>query len=97
MRNTDAIFIDFETAEEDIQKIENATTYFQADTLCPSGSTMTLQADANLHAAFEASQSLIAALGEAMDKETANIRSIGVEFQQYDQMLADLTAQLGGQ
>lgn len=97
MRNTDAIFIDFETAEEDIQQIENATTYFQADTLCPPGSTMTLQVDANLHAAFEASQSLIAALGEAMDKETVNIRSIGVEFQQYDQILADLTAQLGGQ
>lgn len=77
-------------SESDATQIESVALYLQENSLNPVDEATTLEANANLHAAFDLSQSVVANLGEAMDKEVLNIRSVGNAFEQYDQMLADL-------
>lgn len=90
MSDVNYINADIDRSEGDAAQIENAAGYLQADSLNPNDDRTTLYANENLHEAFTLSQSLIMALGEAMDKEAQNIHSVGVTFEQYDQMLADL-------
>lgn len=90
MSNTAYIQVDIDRSDSDAAKIANAAQFFQADSLDPIDNDTTLYANAALHTAFDSSQSLLAALGEAMDKEVSNIRSVGATFEQYDHMLADL-------
>lgn len=89
------IRINFESTESDVQGIENAAIALQAQKLNPEDMQTTLSANNNQQVAFTESQMLLVALGEALDKEVINARSIGTEFQQYDQMIADLMDNFG--
>lgn len=95
MGNAGNIESNVNQTENDASKIKSVSDCFQEDSLNPRDHETTLIANANLHAAFDLSQSLMVSLGAAMDKETSNIRSVGVAFEQYDQMIADLTGQMG--
>lgn len=92
---SESIQINFESAEEDASGIARAADVLQAGVLNPNDSVTSLLEDENLHTAFEMSQELLVSLGEAMDREAANIRSIGTAFEEYDQMLAGWTEQIG--
>lgn len=86
--------INLEQSESDAAQIESVSQYLQAELLEPRDAETTLEANGNLHAAFDLSQIVVANLGEAMDKEVLNIRSVGNEFEQYDNMLADLAGSI---
>lgn len=83
------ISVDIEQSHRDATQIAKAADILQAKNMAHYDGSTTLRANANLHSAFAQSQSILAALGSAMDKEASNVRSIGAAFEQYDSMLAD--------
>ena len=89
------ISVNIEKSENDATQIESAAAYFKADSINPMDQKTTLNANTNLHLVFADSQALIVSLGEAMDKEVKNIRSLGSAFEEYDHMLAGLGNQMG--
>ena len=90
MSDTGYISVDIEQSEYDAAQIESAAAFFKLDSLSPRDDNTTIVANDNLHCRFEEAQDLIVLLGQAMDKEVGNIRSVGMTFEEYDNMLADL-------
>lgn len=82
--------VDSDKSEMHAAQVERTIEVFHETPLYPKDEVTTLSANVNLHMAFIEAQSLIGQLGRAMDEEVANIRSIGVTFEQYDTMLGDL-------
>lgn len=76
--------------EQDAINIEGAGWYFKEDYLCPSDTKSTITVNATGKNAFAESQTVIAQFGQAMEREVCNIRSIGAEFKEYDQMMTQL-------
>ena len=76
--------------EANVEAISGATQYFEAVALTPSDNRTTITANAKGQAAYAKSQEIKKSLGDAMKHEVSNIRSLGVTFQQYDDMLSEL-------
>lgn len=91
---SETIRINREAVESDAVQIEKVSDFLQAAALNPKDDSTTLSVNGNMQEAFAFSQSLKAALGEAVDGEAANIRSTGAAFEQYDQMLAALAPEI---
>ena len=82
--------INDEAVENDASGISGAAAYFMMDALVPSDCRTTLTANAMGQQAYANSQQVISALGENLEREVTNIRSIGATFTQYDVMMAAL-------
>lgn len=84
------IYINDEAVENDASGISGTASYFMADVLVPQDSRTTLTANIAGQQAYSNSQQVISVLGQNLEREVSNIRSIGASFTQYDTMVADL-------
>lgn len=84
------IYINDEAVENDASGVSGAASYFMIDMLVPQDSRTTLTANIAGQQAYYNSQQVISTLGENLEREVSNIRSIGASFTQYDTMMADL-------
>ncbi len=89
------IKINYEAVKADASQIEDTSSVFQPASLNPDDTVTTLKANENIHSVYLEAQDLIVLLGEAMDREAVNIRSMGREFEEYDDLIADFMAQAG--
>lgn len=87
---SDMIYINDEAVENDAAGISGAASYFMPDALVPSDERTTITANTAGQEAYANSQQVISTLGENLEREVSNIRSIGASFTQYDVMMANL-------
>lgn len=87
---SDMIYINDESVENDAAGISGTVAYFMMNTLVPSDGRTTLTANVAGQQAYANSQQVISILGENLEREVTNIRSIGTSFTQYDAMMAEL-------
>jgi type VII secretion effector (TIGR04197 family) len=87
---SDLIYINEDAVENDASCISGAASYFMNDKLVPSDSRTTLTANTAGQQAYANSQQVIEILGENLEREVTNIRSIGATFKEYDTMMAEL-------
>ena len=88
----DKLNIDKEKVEENASTIASAAGYFTPAVLTPFDSRTTITANEKSQTAFSKAQSGIGAFGTALDKDVANIRSLNVSFQEFDEMMGELSA-----
>lgn len=86
----DGIYINDEAVEKDAAGISGAASYFMTDALAPVDGRTTITANVAGQQAYTNSQQVISILGENLEREVTNIRSIGASFTQYDDMVAEL-------
>lgn len=87
---SNGIYINDEAVENDASGIAGTASYFMVDMLVPKDSRTTLTANTSGQQAYHNSQQVISVLGQNLEREVLNIRSIGASFTQYDTMMADL-------
>lgn len=87
---SNGIYINDEAVENDATGISGAASYFMIDTLIPVDGRTTLTVNMAGQQAYTKSQQVISTLGENLEREVTNIRSIGASFTQYDVMMAEL-------
>lgn len=87
---SNGIYINDEAVENDATGISGAASYFMIDTLIPVDGRTTLTVNMAGQQAYTNSQQVISTLGENLEREVTNIRSIGASFTQYDVMMAEL-------
>lgn len=75
---------------EKVSQLKDAKTFFQENILCPTDDDTTLSVNAKSKKSYADSQKLIAMLGQNIDKEAENMKSIGEKLNEYDIMLTDL-------
>jgi len=83
--------VDRVIVEADAARISTAAGYFSGGSLSPVDGKSTITAKGNSIAAFNRGQTGIAALGTALDADVANIRSLGVKFEEFDTMMGELS------
>lgn len=76
--------------ETNVEAISGAIQYFEQVALNPSDGKSTITANAKGQEAYGKSPKVKKIFGDAIQKEASNIRSLGVTFQQYDEMLSEL-------
>jgi type VII secretion effector (TIGR04197 family) len=86
MSNRD-IHINYNSSNEQSKVVSNAAAKFEKKNL-NADQKSTISAIANAKAAFDDAQSCGLKFGETLDKDAANIKSIGVTFDEYDKMLS---------
>lgn len=88
MSNT--ITINYEGVDNCAANIAGAAKYFAETPLTSCDTKTTICANGRGKLAYGNAQSVIALFGTCMEQEAANIRSLGVEFEEYDKLLAML-------
>lgn len=86
----DIIVVEEEYVEEYAEAVDGAARYFKENPLVPCDTRSTISANGRGHCAYYHAQEVIAAFGSCLEREAANIRSLGAEFAEYDAMLAEL-------
>lgn len=72
------------------ESISKTAQYLKEETLSQKDNSTTLTANGKGQEVYDKSQKLLVALGQALDQEAVNIRSLGVTFQEYDEMMTKL-------
>lgn len=86
----DKIKVGKELVENYAVGIKGATAYFTVSPLLPSDNRSTIYANGRGQEAYYHSQDVVSFLGNCLEREAKNIRSISKEFEEYDQLLATL-------
>ena len=86
----DNINISGECTERYATGISSVTDYFVKAELLHSDDKSTIRANANGKNAYTESQTALELFGNCLEQEAKNIRELGADFAQYDEMLADL-------
>lgn len=89
---SDKISVDKEQVEHDAEAIAKASQYFTQVDLMPLDMRSTITANENSKTAYQRAQDGIAAMAVALDQDVENIRSLNVAFEQFDQMMGELSA-----
>lgn len=76
--------------EANVEAISGAASYFNDAALTPVDSKSTVTANARGQEAYAKFQKMKNKFGNAIKQEANNIRSLGVTFQEYDEMLSEL-------
>lgn len=84
------IQIDMEVIEERSTNISGSAEYFKVYSIEPRDYESTITANSNETIAACGEQQILGLLGATLDKDAANIKSLGLEFIQYDRMLATM-------
>lgn len=84
---SDSMYVDSAAAETEASQISGAATYFTAESLSSRDHESTITANGNSKKTFSESQSIISTLGNALDKDVANIRNLGNAFAEFDTMM----------
>lgn len=87
---SDIIRVGEENVEEQALSMQGAATYFQVNPLLPCDEKSTITANNRGKTAYYKAQEVASLVGSNLDKEAQNIRSLGAEFTEYDEMLAGL-------
>jgi type VII secretion effector (TIGR04197 family) len=78
-----------ETVNEQADAL-SAAVHFETKTLTNIDNESTITANTGGKNAFQSSQATASGLGNALDKEAENIRSLGVSFEEFDQMMSTI-------
>lgn len=70
--------------------ISKTEQYLSEETLSSKDNRTTLTANGKGQEAYDKSQKLLTALVQALAQEAVNIRSLGLAFQEYDEMVTNL-------
>ncbi len=81
-----------ENVQCDASQIKGAAKCFEKKVLSYTDDRTTISANQNGKSVYDESQSVVSLLGVNLANEVDNIRSLGLAFEQYDDMLADLFA-----
>ncbi len=76
--------------EANVEAISGAASYFDEAALTPVDSKSTVTANTRGQEAYAKFQKVKNKFGNAIKQEVNNIRSLGVTFQEYDEMLSEL-------
>ncbi len=87
---SDIIVVEEENVEEYAEAVDGAARYFKENPLVPYDSQSTISANGRGQSAYYHAQEVVAVFGSCLEREAANIRSLGAEFAEYDAMLAEL-------
>lgn len=85
-----AIQIDMGVIEERSTNISGSAECFKFYSIEPRDYESTITANSNETVAACGEQQILGLLGSTLDKDAANIKNLGLEFIQYDQMLATM-------
>jgi type VII secretion effector (TIGR04197 family) len=83
------------TVDSHATSIGSAASYFTKEGLSPTDGKSTITANAKSKAAYNKAQQGVSGFGTAIDKDAKNIRSLGVAFKEFDNMVGNL-AKSGG-
>ncbi len=89
----DKLHIDQGRVRENAAQLQSAAGYLQNISLFPQDSRTTLAANEKGKAAYGNSQDRIALLGVLLEQEAQNIRGLGLEFAEFDEMMGSLGEQ----
>lgn len=91
--NDGTLAMDQGAVEAEASTISNAKQCLQASALSSTDGESTISANENGKNAFEKAQSGLEALGGAVDQEVSNIHSLGLAFEEFDNMIAEANRQ----
>lgn len=89
----DSINVNSAAASSDASQISNAAGYFTGQSLAVQDNISTITANDNCKQSFQRSQGVAVSLGKALDADAANIRNLGLAFEEFDQMMGSLNGQ----
>ena len=92
MSNQGEIKVAENTVDTHGQAYENAASYLKEQALSPTDDKSTISANSNSKNSFKAAEALVECLGSEIDAEAKTIRATGLEFKEYDQMIANYIA-----
>ncbi|MBQ8148638.1 MAG: TIGR04197 family type VII secretion effector [Lachnospiraceae bacterium] len=87
---SESIHIHCAEVEEHAGEIATASAYFEEVLLIPSDNKSTISANENVQEGFAETQNALALFGQCLDQEAKNIRSLGLVFQEHDEMMKAL-------
>lgn len=87
---SDIVDVKDEVVESSASGISGASSFLTLGALSPLDTQTKLTANGASQNAYIHSQYLVRMLGNNLEKEVANIRSIGAAFAEYDTMMAQL-------
>ena len=76
--------------EANVTAISGTNQYFRGIALAPTDNRTTIAANAKGQAAYAKSQAILESFGDAMEQEIANIRSLGIAFQEKDKLVWEI-------
>lgn len=76
--------------EANVKAISGAAGYFEAVALTPVDNRTTITANAKAQKTFAKSQSVKKSFGDSMRQEANHIKGLGIIFQQYDKIFAEV-------
>ncbi len=83
--------VDRAIVETDAAQIASASSYFSGTTLGSIDGKSTIDANGKSKGVFYSGQSNIIALGKAVDTDVINIRSLGLKFDEFDELMGELS------
>lgn len=81
--------------EANATAISGTNQYFTGTALTPMDNRSTISANAKGQEAYAKSQAILESFGTAMEQEIANIRSLGITFQENDKMMVETIESIG--
>lgn len=87
MSNPGRLKVDRAIVETDAAQIASASSYFCGNTLGSIDGKSTIAGNATSKNAFNLGQMGIVSLGQAIDAEVVNIRSLGLQFEEFDMLM----------
>ncbi|WP_075721380.1 TIGR04197 family type VII secretion effector [Roseburia sp. 499] len=76
--------------EANVTAISGTNQYFTGVALTPTDNRTTIVANTKGQAAYAKSQAILESFGDAMEQEIANIRSLGIAFQEKDKLVWEI-------
>lgn len=86
----EGIKVNHEHVDEAANQIETAKSYFRYVPLVPQDSKTTIPANSESKEAYEYAQQGIELLGQTLDGDVQNIRSLNLSFLQFEEMMGKL-------
>ncbi|MDL2296309.1 TIGR04197 family type VII secretion effector [Lachnospiraceae bacterium OttesenSCG-928-E19] len=85
----DLLVINYGTMDGEATKISSAKQFLQTSSLSPIDDETTIEANKRGQETFSKAQDEMETLGGAIDQEVVNIRSLGLAFLEFDNMMAE--------
>lgn len=87
---SDTLQVNSGIVDEAANKINGASQYLTGQGLSSADEKSTITAVNNSSVSFKNSQTLVTSLGATLNQEAENIRSLGVAFKEFDEMMGEL-------
>ena len=87
---TNVVKVDKNDVENHIGEFHEVANFLKERYMNPCDTKSTIIANTNAQFAFNTSQTILHSLGVGIDNEAEVIKSVGVTFEEYDEMVASL-------